>query len=241
MKSIFAIAAGLTLTSMAAQAVTVTAADLLPYANGTTPTTIVNGVIFQALGGNFDSRTVAGYTSIGVDYGVPGEINRGEAIVAGWGLSQQVASFSVALLFNGPEFGDVNEVARVQLAGTDVYGKLTAVADTQATWQLFNASSDESLGAASFVSAVSPATQDGAGVWTVNNPFANYVGTGLSFSTLPGVCGAGNSCWDQSDYAFSALSTAAVPEPSSYAMFGVGLVAVAGLMLRRRSQSNRAN
>ncbi len=232
MKHVFALS-GLMLASVAAQAVTVTSADLLPYADHTTSSVLVNGVSFQALGGKFDSKTVAGFTGIGVDYGVDGEINRGEAIKASWGSDQQVSSFAVAFLFNGPEFGDVNEVAKIKLTGANVYGKLTAISDTQATWQLFS-NSNVALGAASLINAVSPATDVGAGVWTVSDPFAGYVGSGLKFSSLPGICGAGNSCFDQSDFAFYSLTTA-IPEPGSYAMLSTGLFAVGFLMQRRRT------
>ncbi len=229
-----AVAAGWLLGSVAAQAVTVTSTDLLPFANGTTSNVTVNGVHFNAVGGQFDSKLVAGYLGIGVNGKTDGEIDIGESIKASWGGPQTLSSFSVALLFNGPEFGDVNEVAKVSLTGAHgVYGKLTAVSDTQATWQLFSAS-NVALGAASFINAVSPADATGAGVWTVINPFANYVGTGVKFSALPGVCGVG-SCTDQSDYAFFSLTTA-IPEPGSYSMLAAGLVAVGGLMARRRSR-----
>lgn len=232
-----ALAAGLVLTSVAAQAVTVTAADLQPFAHGTKSNVIVNGVHFNAVGGKLDAKAVDGYLGIGVSGGPnAGEIDLGESIKASWGAPQMLTSFSVAFLYNGPEFGDVNEVAKLSLTGAQgLYGTLTAVTDTQAKWQLFSAS-NVAIGAATFVSAVSPADATGAGVWTVNNPFASHVGTGVKFSAVPGLCGVGR-CFNQSDYAFASLSVAAVPEPGSYAMLAAGLVTVGGLMLRRRQRN----
>ncbi|WP_374593724.1 hypothetical protein [Aquabacterium sp.] len=232
-----AVAAGWLLGSMAAQAVTVTSADLQSFADGSTSNVTVNGVHFNAVGGKLDAKSVAGYLGIGVTGKAAdktaGEINIGESIRASWGAPETLSSFSVAFLYNGPEFGDVNEVAKVALTGANgIYGKLTAVSDTQAKWQLFSAS-NVALGAASFVNAVSPADASGAGVWTVVNPFANYVGTGVKFSALKGACGVGD-CTDQSDYAFFSLTTAAVPEPGSFSMLVVGLLAVSGLVLYRR-------
>lgn len=234
MKKILGVLAGALFASVAAHAVTVTSADLQPYAHGTTSSVLVNGVSFQALGGKLDSKLVAGYLGIGVSGHTAGEIDIGEAIKASWGSAQKVSSFSVAFLFNGPEFGDVNEVAKVNLTGSanGVYGKLTAVSDTQAKWQLFN-SSNVALGSASFVNAVSSATAGAAGVWTVTDPFTNYAGTGMKFSALEGVCGS-KKCFDQSDFAFYSLTTT-IPEPGSYAMLGTGLFSVGFLMQRRRT------
>jgi hypothetical protein len=231
------IAAGLALSSAAAQAVTVTAADLQSFATGAQSSAVVSGVHFQAVGGKLDAKTVAGFLGIGVSGHTKGEIDLGESIKASWGTPQLLTSFSVSFLYNGPEFGDVNEVAKVSLTGAHgIYGTLTAISDTQAKWQLFSAS-NVALGSASFISAISPAEAGGAGVWTVNNPFGSYLGTGVKFSALPGACRVG-ACYDQSDYAFSSLTTAApIPEPSSYIMLAAGLVAVGGLMLGRRRRN----
>lgn len=238
MKYVFAVASGLMLASTAAQAVTITSADLLPNANNTTNSILIDGVTFKSYGGLFDNKTVAGYLGIGVGSGTAGEINLGEAVRALWTGQQEVTSITLSALFNGPEWGDVNEVAKVKLLGSGIYGTLTATGDTQATWQLYS-SSNVALGAAVLIDAVSPATQDGAGVWTINDPFAGYVGKGLKFTALPGVCGFGNSCYDQSDYSLFSLSISpAVPEPSSYALFGAGLAAMGGLLVARRNRGN---
>jgi hypothetical protein len=235
MKTTLALAAGL-LASVAAHAVTVTSTDLKPYANGTKSTVTVNGVTFQSQGGKIDSKKMAGYLGIGVHGDTNGEIDLGESLKASWSTLQTVSSFSVAFLFNGPEFGDKNETAKVSLLGSTsgIYGKLTAVSDTQAKWQLFN-SSDVALGSASFISAISPATAKGAGVWTVTDPFASYAGSGVKFSALQGLYDSGKKCFEPSDFAFFGLSTAAIPEPGSYSMLSTGLFAVGFLMQRRRT------
>lgn len=221
-------AAAMLVAGMAASAQTTTAADLIAAGALGHASAVVNGTSFSAQGGNFDAKTVNGVTAVGVSGGASGaEIDIGQSITASFASLTRLTSFSLAFLFDGPEYGDVNEVAQVSLLGTNYFGRLTAVDSTTAIWSLY--------GSGTTVTNQSAATLSGAGVWTVTNPFGNIAGTGVRFEAAPGSPGLGcSNCANQSDY--SVLAVSPVPEPSSYALALVGLLTV-GWAARRRNNN----
>lgn len=220
-----AAAAALLLAGHAGAQTTTTAQDLINAGALGRSSTSVNGIDFSAQGGSFASKTVAGITAIGVAGGASGgEIDIGQSITASFASRAAISSFSIAFLFDGPEFGDVREVARISLLGTNQVGTLTATGATTAIWSL-----------GGLVTNLSPATEQGAGAWSISNPFGNLAGSGLRFEAINGLPGPGcNGCSNQSDY--SVLSVSPVPEPSTYAMMLAGLAALA-FMVRRRGTS----
>jgi len=191
----------------------------------------VNGVSFAAGGGNFDTKFVNGWGGLGVTGGASGsEIDVGQSITMSF-AAQVIADFSVALLYNGPEFGDYREMAQVAVYnGATLLGKyaLTVGADGSspgAGWTGFGA-----------VSNLSAPTSSGGAAWLVSgNPFGNVAATKLVFTALTSnLCQTAGSCNNQSDYVVSAVH--AVPEPETYALLAAGLGAVAFVARRRRQR-----
>lgn len=172
-----------------------------------------------------------GYQGVGVTTGsdkTKGEIDIGESITGSFSKGIYITDISIGLLFDGPEYGDVNEKAQITasyLDGTKQSFTFTATGSTTAIW----------TGSGSY-SNLSPATYGLGGAWSISNPFGSNRITGLSFASLKGQCGtSGGSCNNQSD--FTLISLSAVPEPSTNAMMLAGLLGV-GFMVRRKKQAS---
>lgn len=193
-----------------------------------------SGITFTAsAGGLLNTTNILGTNDgVGVDRTSvsdnANEIEIGETITLSTIPALAFASFKVGLLFDGPEFGDYQEIATftgTNLTGAESIYRLTATytsaAGVTATWS----------GPGTVVN-LSPAVQPGgAAVWQVNNPFGDQVFSSLVLGAEPGLCAPGLTCTSQSDYAL--MQVALVPEPSEYAMMLAGLAAV-GFMVRRR-------
>ena len=120
----------------------------------------VNGVSFTASGGDFATKFDNGWGGLGVTGGGSGnEIDLGESITMSF-AAQVISDFSVALLFNGPEFNDYREIAQVAVYnGDSLLGKyaLTVGLDGSspgAGWSGFGS-----------VSNLSAPTIDGGAAW----------------------------------------------------------------------------
>ncbi len=73
----------------------------------------VNGVTFSSAPGDFVVKNLHGFSGLGVTGGRPGdETDIGETVTMSF-AAQVVSDFSVAFLYNGPEFGDWREIAQV--------------------------------------------------------------------------------------------------------------------------------
>lgn len=219
-------------TACMAAAFTAQAGDTIYGANfggsNTYTTSFLSGVgaTFTSIPGNFELKTQDGVTGAGVTGATAGEIDRGEMISGTFSQGIQISGIRLGLLFDGPEYNDVNEVAQITAywaAGGSQSFTLTATGANTAVW----------TGMGSVSSFGSGAVNGGTGAWDLINPFGTQLVSKLSFAALTGVPATSCSgCDNQSDY--SLVSVTAVPEPETYAMLlaGLGLV---GTIARRRS------
>jgi PEP-CTERM motif len=184
------------------------------------------------------NKTVAGYTGLGVRanrHDREPEIQIGERLTATFGGTASgtglvVTALRLGFLFDGPEFGDVQEVAKITAT--------FANGSTASNMLTFRALRDPSNPASRFgtndwgatYSLISPTTSSAAGVWDILNPFGSNLVTSLTFTALRGTC-AGLHCSNQSDY--SLIQVTAVPEPATVALMAAGL-GVVGWAARRR-------
>jgi len=193
-------------------------------------TKTVGAVTFNSTGGNFIVKSQAGFSGLGVTGGKTGdEIDVGETVSLSWANGLVIKNFAVAVLFNGPEYGDFAEIAQVTAYnGAALVGKgqlqVDALLDGMASFF-----SDTGFGS---VSNLSLADNGLGGAWLVGNPFGNATVTRLEFTAVTsGLCDQ-PVCNNQSDFTLSSVSAAAVPEPASAALMLLGL-GMTGLVARR--------
>ena len=185
------------------------------------------GATFSSAPGTFQIKSGGGVTGVGISGATAGEIDRGETLTGSFSQGVQIAGIRLGLLFDGPEYNDVNEVAQVTAfwaSGGSQSFTLTATGTNLALW----------TGSGSVLSVGSGAINAGSGAWDILNPFGNQLVSKLAFTALKGLPSATcPSCTNQSDYTL--VSVTAVPEPETYAMMLAGL-ALMGVIARRRKQ-----
>jgi len=190
-----------------------------------TNTHAVSGVTFLTNGPNFDYKDIAGYPGVGVAGGTSGpELDIGESITASFSVPVVIDYISLAFLFNGPEYGDWEEIAGVQVNAGPSYELRATSDDNVANWT-----------GPGTVSPISPATDIGAAVWRIDNPFGGLLVTQLQFTAIASTtCGEGFSCTNQSDYSLNELGFTPVPEPGTMILLGAGLLGLGARGRRKK-------
>ncbi|MDW8353787.1 MAG: hypothetical protein RMK57_04575 [Bryobacterales bacterium] len=101
--------------------------DATSFTNGLN-SQVIGGLSWTSSPGTFQKKTQAGWTGVGISGGATaGEIDIGEyltGMILPGGLPFRVSSLILALLFDGPEYGDVQETAQIaitRLSGPTLY------------------------------------------------------------------------------------------------------------------------
>jgi len=180
---------------------------------------------FSATGGSVVLGNKNGAYFVGVSSGQTGtEIDGNQSLTVNFAASERLASLSLALLFNGPEYGDNNEIAAAFTSGSDLY-ELRLSGENAANWYKNN------VWVTNVTTAAVPnsGTQVGKmGLFTIWNPFG--LSTVTSFKLYP-IDTAPSK--DGSDFGLYAFST--VPDAgSTLFLMGAALVGFAGLARRFR-------
>jgi hypothetical protein len=201
------------------------------FVNGQTSyaTTFADGTTATFVGSSaFKQKSQAGITGVGIAGGrTNDEIDIGETLTGTFSKEVIVSSINLALLFDGPEYSDVKEVAKMLVSfadgGTGVY-YLTATGVHSAAW----------TGEGSVISIGSGAVDGGTGAWELNNPFGFRSVDSIVFTATKGFPNSTcHKCDNQSDYTFVNMTVIPVPEADTTAMMFAGLLLMGGLATRR--------
>ncbi len=240
----FAVTAALAFAGLSAQATTAPANTYntiygANFTNGsnTYSANFLGGVdaTFKAAVGNANGKFSFkpgqdGYQGVGVSprngsERTPGEIDIGETITGSFSRGILIKDIRVGLLFDGPEYDDVQEKAVVSVVYADkstATFSLIATGATTAVWSILGTQVDN----------LSPASSNKGGAWSVVNPFGNKLVEKVTFGAASGMKGLGKGT-NQTDYTFLSI-TAAVPEPETYAMLLAGLLAIGAAARRKK-------
>ena len=138
-----------------------------------------------------------------------------------------VIFLNLVLLFDGSEYKDVKEVAKMFVSFADggiVLYYLIVIGVYIVAW----------TGEGSVLSLGSGVVDGGTGVWQINNPFGFRSVDSIVFIAVKGypksIC---HICDNQSDYIFMSMVVTSVPEANTSAMIFAGLLMLGGLTVRR--------
>jgi hypothetical protein len=235
-KAVIAVAALLSLGAVQAQ--TVTGADIKDdYETNNNASFSVLASTLAGTPGTLGLKSQDGYTGVGVQGATNGEIDwrngQSESITLTFTAPTAIASFTLGLLFNGPEYNDVFEVAKITINGSKTYTLTTGATENVAMW-----SDGTTSTSVNYIGGAGTQSGEGGAI-TVWNPFGNEAVSSImfaaAFGTSGGLCGSSGVCTNQSDY--NVVNVTPVPEPETYALMLAGLAAVGFVARRRRPQA----
>jgi hypothetical protein len=189
---------------------------------------VVGGITVQATGngggGTFGQKTVNGVTGVGVSGGgsiVDAEIDHNEAISFTSPTAQTLTGFTLAFLYSNGFMGDtVFEAALLDATGVTLSSILL---------QTTGVTSASLTGAGGTVTNLSAGNDTGGGEWQVS-------GLSVPFTSLVFKSGDGGTTSASGDFAIVNVNfTAAVPEPSTWAMMILGFAGIGFMAYRRKS------
>lgn len=203
------------------------------FGSGSTYVDPATGITFTALngGGTFSYATKFGVSGVGITGGTQDEIDIGEILraTAPSGGSFVLTGITLGVLYDGGEFGDVQEIAQITgfssaFAGGSTAYRLQALYSTSGTTFSWNG-----LGSVlNLQSAVLGTPGNEGAVWQITNPFGSASLTRFELTAVSGDCGV-RSCSNQSDFM---LVNATVPTPGTVMLLGLGLVGLAAARKR---------
>ncbi len=204
------------------------------YVSGNTWTT--GGISVTSAPGGPECKTQSSIvpggdvSGLGVSGKTGGEIDNGETVTLDFGGSVNLESFEIIVFYNGPEFGDPPEKGYLDVwfasGGSPVTYWFQADAPPATTTLTTNLGGTHAN--------ISPMTGDNAGWFSFNNPFGSLNVTKLRYTAENNPSGTNNSDYALKSVTYTAGAEEQVPEPATFALMGLGLLAV-GVLKRRRA------
>ena len=153
-------------------------------------------LLLTSNGGDFTRKTLEDQTGLGISGRTTGEIDVDESIDGTFSSAVTVDALRLVFLYNGPEFGDPSEIARVSINGGEVVGRLTADGENTATWSL-----------GGLVTSCGATALGDTGCFLIQNPFGGASVWTISFTAES----AGAGLMNDSDYSLGGIEVSSAP------------------------------